>query len=196
MVQPLIYFSRHGQTDWNKTRRIQGQIERDITEQGRREATRNGMKLKELIGGAQGFDFVASPMRRTRETMECIRAAMGLDPKAYRTDPELMELHFGEWQGFSETEIAREQPELIAARLADKWNFVPPGEEAESYAMLLQRVSRWVDAVQQPTVCVTHGGCLRTIFQRYGGLSASEASGLCIPQDRILRFDDKGLVWL
>ncbi|AQS42293.1 MAG: Histidine phosphatase superfamily protein [Candidatus Tokpelaia hoelldobleri] len=196
MARPRIYFSRHGQTDWNKIHRIQGQVERDITEQGRREAARNGRKLKELIGRAEGFDFVASPMRRTRQTMECIRTAMGLDPQAYRTDRQLMELHFGDWQGLVQAELADKAPDLVAARLADKWNFVPPGEKAESYAMLSQRVCRWVEAVRRPTVCVTHGGCLRTILQRYSGLSEHEASSISISQDRILRFDDNGLVWL
>jgi len=192
---PLIYFSRHGQTDWNVSRRIQGQIERDINEQGRAEADRNGCKLKELIGNEDGFAFVASPLRRTRETMERIRMAMGLESAAYTTDPLLMELNFGDWQGFTETEIAVEAPESIAARLADKWNFLPPGAKAESYAMLACRIRYWVESVSQKTVCVTHGGCLRSIFYLYGGLSEDEAANVFIPQDRILRFEYGVLTW-
>jgi len=193
---PLIYFVRHGQTDWNVAKRIQGQAERDINEQGRAEADRNGRKLRELIGDAQDFAFVASPLRRTRETMERIRVAMGLEAAGYTTDPLLMELHFGDWQGFTEAEIAVEAPENIAARLSDKWNFLPPGAEAESYAMLAARVQRWVEKVKQNTVCVTHGGCLRSIFYLYGGLSGHEAAKIYIPQDRVLCFGPDGLAWL
>lgn len=193
---PLMYFARHGQTDWNVSKRIQGQAERDITEQGQAEADRNGRKLKELIGKAEGFAFVASPLRRTRETMERIRTAMGLDPKAYSTNLQLMELNFGDWQGFTEEEIKTKEPARIASRLADKWNFVPPGTGAESYAMLARRISHWVEAVTQKTICVTHGGCLRSIFYLYGDLSEKEAANISIPQDRILCFEYGGLVWL
>ena len=194
--RPLIYFSRHGQTDWNITKRIQGQIDRDITEYGRQQAARNGRLLKELLGDAKGFDFVASPLRRTRETMEIIRGEMGLDIRGYRTDPQLMEMHFGDWQGTTEDDIAKVHPELIAARVADKWNFLPPGEKAESYAMLAKRVKDWVEKVEGDTVCVTHGGCLRSIMHIYGGLSEPEAANFMVDQDRILRFDENGLEWL
>lgn len=194
--RPLIYFSRHGQTDWNITQRIQGQIDRDITEHGRQQAARNGRLLKELLGNAEGFDFVASPLRRTRETMEIIRTQMGLDVTAYRTDPQLMEMHFGDWQGTTEDDIAKVTPELIAARVADKWNFLPPGEKAESYAILAKRVQKWLEQVKGKTVCVTHGGCLRSIMHLYGGLSEAEAANFSVEQDRILRFDDNGLEWL
>lgn len=194
--RPLIYFSRHGLTDWNITRRIQGQIERDITEVGRGQAARNGALLKNLIGNAEGFEFVSSPMRRTCETMEIIRHAMGLDPQNYQTDAQLMELNFGDWQGFTEAEIAQQHPERIANRTADKWNFLPPGTKAESYEMLSNRIIPWVESVKTTTVCVTHGGCLRTIIKKYGGLSESEASNLSIDQDKILRFDENGLEWL
>lgn len=196
MSRPLIYFSRHGLTDWNITKRIQGQVERDITEVGRAQATENGKKLKNLIGRAEGFDFVASPLRRTRETMERIRTAMDLDPKAYRTDPLLMELNFGDWQGYIEEEVAAIHPDQVAARYKDKWNFVPSGEKAESYAMLAKRFDGWLKAVTGNTVCVTHGGCLRVLSHLYGGLTEIEAANLDISQDKILRFSDAGLEWL
>ncbi|EJF90518.1 histidine phosphatase family protein [Bartonella tamiae] len=195
-MRSLIYFSRHGQTDWNISKRIQGQIERDITDFGREQAARNGRLLKELIKNSSDFDFVASPLRRTRETMEIIRGEMGVDVTNYRTDPKLMELNFGDWQGFTEEEIAKTKPQDIQARINDKWNFLPPGENAESYAMLAVRIQTWMKTVEKNTVCVTHGGCLRSILHLYGGLSEVEAANISIPQDKILKFDKNGLEWL
>ena len=96
---PLVYFVRHGQTDWNAEHRLQGQADIDTQCARPRQAERNGRKLAELIADPAGFDFVASPLGRTRETMELVRAAMGLPPQAYRTDPRLIEVHFGDWQG-------------------------------------------------------------------------------------------------
>ena len=102
---PLTYVVRHGQTEWNAEYRLQGQADTDITETGRKQADQNGRKLAGLIDDSHPFDFVASPMRRTRETMERIRVAMGLAPDGYRTDARLMELHFGDWQGFTFAEL-------------------------------------------------------------------------------------------
>jgi broad specificity phosphatase PhoE len=192
----IIYFSRHGETDWNVSHRIQGQVDTDINAHGRTQADSNGDKLKALIGDGAGFDFVASPLRRTRETMERIRARMGIDPYDYRTDPELMELNFGDWQGFMTEDIARVEPSLLEARARDKWNFVPPGNGAESYMMLSQRVGKWLEKVKQQTVCVTHGGCIRSLFYLIEKMDGQEAANLSIPQDKILRLEDGRLSWI
>lgn len=196
MSRGIIYFSRHGETDWNVSERIQGQAEVDINERGRAQADRNGDMLKSLVGDGTGYDFVASPMRRTRETMERIRTRMGVDPKAYRTDPRLMEVNFGDWQGFMMEDIAATGRELVDARARDKWNFVPPGKPAESYAILAERVGQWLDETHIPTVCVTHGGCLRALFKIVQGIDGHAAANLSIPQDRILRFEDGLLTWI
>ncbi|UXM94984.1 histidine phosphatase family protein [Bartonella sp. HY329] len=192
----LIYFSRHGQTDWNVSGRIQGQVDQPINDIGRAQAKGNGIKLHNLIGDGEGFDFVASPLGRTRETMELIRGAMGLDPQAYRLDDLLMELNFGDWQGFTESEIGVEHSELLAARAKDKWNFLPPGQHAESYAMLRNRIEQFMSNVRDKSVVVTHGGCIRSLFNIYGGLSEKEASNDSVPQDHILRFEDGKLDWI
>ena len=65
---------------------------------------------------AAGFDFVASPLSRSRETMEIARAAMGLPPTAYATDDRLKELTFGGWEGFTGEDLRDASAELIAAR--------------------------------------------------------------------------------
>lgn len=193
---PLIYFVRHGQTDWNVAGRLQGQAETDINAIGRLQATGNGRALSALIPGPSGFDFVASPSRRTCETMERIRIAMGLDPQAFRTDPRLMELHFGDWQGFTYDELELREPGSKARRKADKWNFLPPGQAAESYEMLKSRVESWLGDVIGPTVCVTHGGVIRALFRLIEDLPQKKAAVMVVPQDRVLRLDDGRLEWM
>ena len=144
-------------------------------------------RLRELIGDPAQFDFVASPMRRTRETMERVRIAMGLPPDGYRTDARLVEVHFGDWQGFTFAELEAIEPGCTAARSRDKWNFVPPGEGAESYEMLMERVRPWFEALDRPTVCVTHGGVIRAIFRMLTDTPSRQAARLEIFQDRVLR---------
>ncbi len=193
---PLVYFVRHGQTAWNAEGRLQGQAETDITETGRAQADRNGRRLKELIARPEDFDFVASPMRRTRETMERVRTAMGLDPKAYRTDARLIEVSFGDWQGNTFLELEAQSPGITKPRSRDKWNFVPPGKGAESYQMLLERVQPFLEELSGPTVCVAHGGILRVVFRIFSDVPQSEAATLDIHQDRILKLEDGRLEWL
>ena len=192
---PLIWFSRHGETAWNAIGRVQGQFDTDLNKTGERQADANGIKLKSLIADPDAFDFVASPLKRTRDTMERIRRGMGLDPSAYRLEPLLKEVHFGDWQGFTLPEIAMVHPELLEARHRDKWNFLPPGKEAESYAVLAQRFAGWLQTVQQPTVCVTHGGILRTLFYLTGTLGEQEAAKMSVPQDMVLKLEGGQLAW-
>lgn len=193
---PLVYLVRHGQTDWNAEHRLQGQADIDLNATGRAQAIRNGRKLAELIDDPAAFDFVSSPLARTRETMELLRAAMDLPPGGYRTDARLVEVHFGDWQGYTLAELDRIGPGATAAREADKWNFVPPGKDAESYEMLSRRVLPWFEDLRRPTVCVTHGGIFRVLFRMVGKKPKKEAAALDIAQDRVLRFEDSRLEWL
>jgi probable phosphoglycerate mutase len=193
---PLVYIARHGQTVWNAESRLQGQADTDLNPLGREQATRNGHLLAEFVHNPEDFDFVASPMRRTRETMERIRMAMGLDPQAYRTDPRLVEMSFGDWQGFTFPELEARHLGSRRERGFDKWNFLPPGEGAESYQMLLERVKPWFDALDRQTVCVTHGGVVRALFRMVLGMPEKEAANLNVPQDRLLRLEGQRLEWL
>lgn len=184
-----IFMIRHGQTDWNAELRMQGQQDIPLNDLGRRQATGNGDALKALIGAAADFDFVASPLTRTRETMERVRAAMGLDPLAYRTDERLVELNFGDWEGHTVSELERLWPERLDARHRNKWDFIPPGPDAESYEILSWRVGSWLKSVTRPTVCVSHGGVMRSILRLVGGMTGDEAAEAYIHQDRILGVD-------
>ena len=192
---PLMWFSRHGETDWNAEGRVQGQFDTDLNETGRIQADSNGLKLKALLPDPLGFDFIASPLKRTRETMERIRAGMGLAPGEYLLDDRLMEVHFGDWQGFTLSEISMVHPELLEARHRDKWNFIPPGDDAENYDMLARRFAGWLETVKVPTVCVTHGGVIRSLYHLVTGMGGEEASRLSVPQDQVLRLQVGRLDW-
>ncbi|MEX0954490.1 MAG: histidine phosphatase family protein [Rhizobiaceae bacterium] len=193
---PLTYFVRHGLTDWNAEGRIQGQVDTDINDTGRGQADANGARLAELIKRPEEFDFVASPKRRTRETMERLRAGMGLPREGYRTDPRLIEMHYGDWQTFTLAEIDEKTPGSNAARERDKWNYIPPGVEAESYQMLADRIAPWLAELKGPTVCVTHGGILRVLFRLIENHDPETACKVSVPQDRILELSGGRLRWL
>jgi broad specificity phosphatase PhoE len=196
VTPPLLYFIRHGQTDWNAEHRLQGQRDNELNEVGRGQANANGEALARLIGDGAGFDFVASPLSRTRETMERVRNSMGLPATGYSTDKRLVEINFGDWQGFTYPELEARYPNFSKRRDSAKWTIVPPGDGAESYVMLTARVRPWLENLKGPTVCVAHGGIARAIFYLAGGMRDAEAAQLLIPQDQILRVQDGRLEWL
>ncbi len=196
MMDHTVYFVRHGQTDWNAEGRLQGQADTDLNDKGRAQASGNGRLLLGHIPEPSTFDFVASPLRRTRQTMERIRTAMGLDPAGYRTDARLMELHFGDWEGHTFPELEAIDPGCFARRELDKWRFVPPGRGAESYAALAERVRPFIDAIDRDTVCVAHGGILRAVLRLTDTLPPAACAALLIPQDQVLRWKGGKVDWL
>jgi probable phosphoglycerate mutase len=195
----LIYVVRHGQTDWNAERRLQGQKDIPLNPIGREQARLNGIDLAEILK-VEGiaFDFVASPLTRTRQSMEIIREAMGVDPKAYRTDERLVEVSFGDWEGSTIKELKATQRDRVTERNLNKWDFIPPGDDAESYEIMSWRVASWLNEVDRPTVCVTHGGVIRSLFRTIANVPKDEAAEGEIPQDRILKIetDTKQIAWI
>lgn len=195
----LIYVVRHGQTDWNAERRLQGQKDIPLNPIGREQARLNGIDLAEILK-VEGiaFDFVASPLTRTRQTMEILRTAMGIDPTAYRTDERLVEVSFGDWEGFTLKELKATQRDRVSERNLNKWDFIPPGDDAESYEIMSWRTGSWLNSVDKPTVCVTHGGVIRSLFKMIADVPKHEAAEGDIPQDRILKIDtaDRLIGWI
>lgn len=191
---PTIVFIRHGETDWNAEGRFQGQRDIPLNARGRGQAQRNGLVLAERMPETAGFDFVASPLERTRQTMEIARGAMGLDPSAYRLDPILKEITFGRWEGYTAPELMQRWPDLVAERDVDKWGFQPP--QGESYAMLSIRIGAWLASVAKDTVVVSHGGVCRVLRGLLQGLDTSQTPNLDVPQDRIFVWDGGEACWI
>jgi probable phosphoglycerate mutase len=190
-----IYFVRHGETDWNATRRYQGQEDIAINARGRQQARRNGEALRVLLPAIAAADFVASPLGRTRETMHILRTALGLPPGDYRTDQRLVELHYGHWQGQLQSDLPRLDPEGIAARAADPFHWRPEG--GESYVDLSRRLEAWLGTVSRDSVVVSHGGVSRALrCLLVDGISEADVPALEVPQDRILVLADGAMRWM
>lgn len=190
-----IYFVRHGETDWNATRRYQGQADIAINDRGRAQARRNGEALRVLLPEIAAADFVASPLGRTRETMRILRDAMGLPPDDYRTDHRLVELHYGHWQGKLQSDLPRLDPEGVAGRAADPFHWRPTG--GESYVDLSRRLLDWLQSVRRDSVVVSHGGVSRALrCLLVDSVSQADVPALEVPQDRILVLADRHMRWM
>lgn len=190
-----LIFVRHGETDWNREGRLQGQQDIPLNALGRDQAARSGRKLGKILGASVDTpDYVASPLGRTRETMRIVRQTVGLEPDAYRVDPILKELSFGDWEGLTWPEVEAKSPDLARRRIADKWRFVPPA--GESYEMLARRITPWLTAVERDTVMVAHGGVARVMMALVGGLAVERAPLMDVWQDRVLVFANGRFDWV
>ena len=192
-MTPIVYFVRHGQTDWNAEARFQGTRDIPLNDKGRGQARHNGATLKELVDPAK-VNFIASPLMRTRETMEIIRAEMGLEPHAYQTDDRLKELSFGDWEGRTVTELEETQADLWAARQTDKWFFRPP--QGESYQDLANRLRSWVNEIDGPLVVVSHGGVNRGLRFLLSDHDNETLANALIPQDKVMIIKDGVVSWV
>lgn len=93
----ILTLVRHGQTDWNFARRIQGETDVPLNDTGRAQAKEAASALRELLGGRPGV-VVSSDLCRASETADIIAAELGLEAprRRYR---ELRERCYGEAEG-------------------------------------------------------------------------------------------------
>ncbi len=194
-----ILFVRHGETDYNAEGRLQGQRDVPLNGRGRAQASAIGRALRMAMPDAVAAleaagAFTASPLARTRETMERARAALGLAPGRYALESALKELTFGEWEGLTWPQVEQRDPAGARAREADKWNFAPP--DGESYAMLAERLQPWLASRDADCFVVSHGGVARALMTLIAGVSPSAAENADIWQGKAILFEGGGLRWV
>jgi probable phosphoglycerate mutase len=175
---PVLYYIRHGETDFNIEQRLQGQYDTLLNARGREQSKQCGNVLLGLLERErrpmQDYGFVSSPLQRARETMLLIRATLGLDPNAYDLDDRLMEISYGEWEGWTLPEIQARDPGVLVRREEDKWDFRPPG--GESYRDVAKRVAAWYATVTRDAVVTAHGGVARALMANFHILPPEEAT--------------------
>jgi broad specificity phosphatase PhoE len=178
-VPRIVYYVRHGETDWNVAGRLQGNQDTPLNARGQAQAIHCGEVLRDLFErdgvDADALDYVSSPLLRARKTMELARDALGLPPDGYRVDQQLIEIAFGDWEGFTIAQLRNRDPQRMAQREHDKWAFVPPG--GESYAMVSARMRDWYEALTRDAVVTAHGGTARGLIA-YLGIAAPAAAPL------------------
>jgi broad specificity phosphatase PhoE len=197
-LQHRLIFLRHGETDWNVAGRLQGRADVRLNAKGEAQAEDAGRTLGRIVGRDRdrlaAFDYVSSPLLRSRRTMELARGALGLDPFTYCVEDRLTELSFGAWEGMTWPEVKAHSPYMAAAREMDKWSLQPP--EGESYAMLAERIRPWLEGLRQDTIAVAHGGVARCLMHLLGGAPTERAPAMDIWQGRVLVFGKGEFRWI
>lgn len=190
MAGPKIYYIRHGQTDWNAEQRYQGQRDIPLNDTGREQARHNGKTLLAHLGSAEDYQFVSSPLSRARETMEIIRAEMGLEPSTYEIAPPLVEISYGDFEGITQPELKAMDRKLYYERKSNMWTFRPTN--GESHQDVVVRVGKWLASLDQHKqyVVTAHGAIGRVMRHLAASLPTQEVEKFAFPQDKVFLFEN------
>ncbi len=186
----VIYYLRHGETDWNVEGRLQGRRDIPLNARGRSQTAHCGEILRDLFArdgiAPEALDYVSSPLGRACETMQLARRALGLPPDGYRIDARLTEITFGEWEGYTIAELRNRDPGRVATREHDKWRFIAPG--GESYEAVSKRMRDWYDSLECDAVVTAHGGTARGLMAQLGLAQPAAAPLIDIAQGVVYVF--------
>lgn len=189
-----IFIIRHGETDWNREGRLQGQSDTSLSEQGKKQASRLADKLKN-----EGIELIfSSDLKRTKETSEKIAHKLGIEIVYH---PGLREIHLGEAQGILESDLSDKFGEKSYSawkssdQTYDRFRF-PGGEtksEAESRIITSILHLLKIHGKNKIAVC-SHGFVLSRFYKRfsfnefaYPKLGNCETFELFIPSDIVER---------
>lgn len=155
--------ARHAETVFNAAARMQGQMAHTpLTRCGIAQAEAMGAALAAVIGRGDGIDLWASPAGRTLQTAAIVAEHLGRDYFGIRTDPRLLEIDVGDWQGQLYAEIVAAQGPIVCPK---RRLFIakPPG--GETYADVAARLNCWLEELDQDrdVLLISHGMTLRVL---------------------------------
>ena len=168
LTRPVdFYIVRHGQSEGNAEKILQGRGEYPLSEKGRLQSAARGRAFKETLSGDKPL-FFSSPMGRARETASIVAKEMGLGDPVFLD--VLIEMDLGVWTGKSWDQVRNDDPSLWSDFMARSWDAIPG---AEASVDLFERSLRfWAEvrdaakaADADKVVVVTHGGLIQWILK-------------------------------
>lgn len=154
-----LYIVRHGETDWNKAGKIQGQADIPLNEFGRHLARETAKGLADIQ-----FDMcVTSPLSRAKETAQII---LGERTVPIEDEPLIMEMAFGVYEGKCCSSQGWELPEGFRRFFDGPERYEAP-EGGETFAQVRERMSVFLERMKRDPRCadstilvITHGAAL------------------------------------
>jgi probable phosphoglycerate mutase len=179
----VIYLVRHGQTEFNRARRLQGHVDSPLTDLGVRQAQAVARLLKDLTRGETGWRVISSPLGRARRTAESVGEALGAKVEE---DARLIEVSWGDWDGRLRSELEAAHPEAFGR---SGWAFDAP--TGESYEAVCARMADWLESLppepERRIVAVSHGVAGRVLRGVYAQMTRDRTVEQDVPQDAVYR---------
>jgi probable phosphoglycerate mutase len=161
-----VLFIRHGETEWNRIKRIQGHIDIPLASSGVAQAGQLAERLvRESKSGARLDAVYSSDLRRAQQTAQPFADALGL---SLQLREGLRERWYGEFQGHDSEEIRAKYPAEYKTWQSHDPDFQPPGGESQRafYQRVMRAVAPIVAAHPDGRIaCVAHGGVLDCIYR-------------------------------
>jgi len=166
----LLYCIRHGETTYNAEGRIQGQLDTQLSELGKKQALAVARAL-----AAEPIELViSSPLARAYTTAEPLAKMLGVD---IRTDDRLKEINAGIFQNLVPGEMAERYPEETKFWQAHDPDYCIPS--GESRRTLMERGAAALDELLRSKLkvaaVVAHGGLLTAAFKGLLGIPADRS---------------------
>ncbi|GBF37267.1 histidine phosphatase family protein [Leptospira johnsonii] len=162
-----LFLIRHGETEWNRERRLQGQTDTSLSEYGKEQASKLAIKLKDT-----GIELIlSSDLKRAKETSEQISHKLGTEIIYH---PGLREIQLGEAQGILESELSNTFGEesyfawKSPERIHDQFRF-PGGEsKSEAESRIIETILYLLKMYGKKNIAVcSHGFVLSRFYERF-----------------------------
>ncbi len=178
---PVVYLVRHGETAWSLSGQHTGRTDIALTPNGEKQALSVAPRLRDL----QFTSVYTSPLSRARRT--CELAGFGDQAVA---DDDLMEWHYGDYEGLTSKEILAKNPQWYLFR-----DGFPGGESVEEIGARAQRFVARLKAGSGNLLVFSHGHMLRFVAASWLNLASSDARifTLSTASLSILGFDHNSL---
>lgn len=156
----LLALLRHGQTEWNVARRLQGRADIPLAAVARDELRRRRIPAEFLP-----YRTISSPLSRCRETA----ALLGVAPQS---DQRLIEMDWGTYQGHTVADLRARLGVDFERAESRGLDFHPPGGESPRHVQArVEPLLAEIAAAGAPTLAITHRGVIRAIYARAVGWS-------------------------
>ncbi|EHR6736628.1 histidine phosphatase family protein [Vibrio parahaemolyticus] len=184
-----IFVLRHGETEFNADKKLQGHCNSSLTSKGSDQARRVGTTLKQYVEN-RPFRVYSSTLGRALQTSQIVCEELNYSYENLNKEPRLKEFSLGEWEQRTIPSLEQEIPNLLAQ---NDWYLQAPN--CETYESVRERLSSWLSDVahDEDIVVVSHGLTGIVLRGLLLGMDYTQVWQQDLPQDAFFIIED-GLI--
>lgn len=181
-----IFVLRHGETEFNADKKLQGHCNSSLTSKGCDQARRVGTTLKQYVEN-RPFRVYSSTFGRALQTSQIVCEELNYSYENLNKEPRLKEFSLGEWEQRTIPSLEQEIPNLLAQ---NDWYLQAPN--CETYESVRERLSSWLSDVahDEDIVVVSHGLTGIVLRGLLLGMDYTQVWQQDLPQDAFFIIED------
>ncbi|EJY0699809.1 TPA: histidine phosphatase family protein [Vibrio parahaemolyticus] len=181
-----IFVLRHGETEFNADKKLQGHCNSSLTSKGSDQARCVGTTLKQYVEN-RPFRVYSSTLGRALQTSQIVCEELNYSYENLNKEPRLKECSLGEWEQRTIPSLEQEIPNLLAQ---NDWYLQAPN--CETYESVRERLSSWLSDVahDEDIVVVSHGLTGIVLRGLLLGMDYTQVWQQDLPQDAFFIIED------